>query len=226
MRSFDAAETAALATGDCIERKFLWIVAKNRSTGADEAAGIWNGAVPVTANMTNGFTGASVSRDFVGAGSLIDVGAVPLTTDITARRLIIRLSRINAAVEAIIRTYDARGAKIEYGRGIFNVLTNILVADIRPWFIGQIDKLDWPTGPVGGDGSLVITAMSRTRELTIVSHDVRSHESQLERSGGTDHFYKDTAVVGQWILPWGKHSAQVGSDPRSSDPSFTNQAFR
>lgn len=217
MRDFDAATQAALAAGRYVERKFLWIVAKNRTTGADEEAGFWNGGVPVTADMIDGFSGATVERTFVGAGSLLDIGPVPLTASIEVRRLTIKLSHIDAAVENAIRGYDARGAKITYGRGIFDPDTNNLVTEIMPWFAGYIDDIDWPTGPVGEDNALTITAVSHTRELTLTNPDVRSHESQLARSGGTDFFYHDTAVVGEWELPMGKERIKPAG-PNSAGP--------
>lgn len=211
MRSFPTAITDALASGvrTFEMRDFIWVSAKNRSTGDPEAMGFWNGSVDVTAGFVDGFTGEEESRAFIAAGALLGVGPVPMTSDLTVRNLTIRLSPISAAVEQLIRGFNARGAPLTYGRGVFDPRTKALLGPVQPWFVGFIDDVDLPTVSEGQTGAATVTVVSHTRELTITSPDVRSHESQLARSGGTDHFYADTAVVGEWEHYWGQAAGKL-----------------
>lgn len=210
MRDLPQEVLDALAARVLEERKFIWLTVRDRTTGDPIEYGWWNDVVPVTADFIDGFTGATESRLFRAAGGLVDVGPVQHSSDLSVRTLRISLSHIDAAVANAVRGYDARLAPLTYGRGIFNPHTKALVAPVQPWFVGHIDEMDIPRLREGEFGAIAVTVVSVTRELTRTSGDVRSHESQLARSGGTDHFYKDVASVGEWELFWGQKQGKLG----------------
>src|SRR3990167_2301626 len=219
MRDLDAAELTAIAARTVVARDLLWVTAKNRSTGADQSLGFWNDVMTASMSVKDGRTGATVSRDFTGVGAALRGGGIPLTSDITIRSAEIDLPHLDTVVEQLVGTYDVRGAPMQLYRGYFDPAPRALVAAAKPRFVGYVDGAPIVTPKEGGEGSVTLSCVSTTRELTRTNAEVRSHESQLVRAAG-DLFYKDTGVVGDWDIAWGVARGKVASNkPGTSDGS-------
>jgi hypothetical protein len=203
MRALDSAELAAITQRGIVARDFVWVTAKDFTTGDPFSAGFWSDAVPVTCDVVDGRTGVTQSRDFYGVGNAMDIGSIPLTADVTVRSVDIELPAIDAVVAILVRGYDVRNAPMQLYRGYFDPATRVLLAAAKPRFVGYVDGSPIITPAEGGNGSVTLNCVSTTRELTRASTESRSFESQQARTGGSDAFYKDTAVVGDWILFWG-----------------------
>lgn len=214
MRALDAAEISAIQARTVVAREFLWVTARNRDTGAPESRGLWNEVFDATVQVRDGRTGAIESRAFHGVGGALAIGPVPLTSDITVRTVEIALPHIDDVVELLVRGFDVRGAPMQAYRGYLDPATRALVAPAKARFVGYVDGAPIVTPAEGGEGSVTINCVSTTRELTRTTPDVRSHESQLARTGGTDHFYADAGVVGQWEMIWGLKDGPVVGDKR------------
>lgn len=208
MRFLDSAEIAAIQARTVVARDFLWITAKDRSTGNPSDYGFWNDHGTVTTSVVDGRTGATVSRDFYGVGMALNIGSIPLTADVTVRNVDIALPQIDDVAQLVVRGYDVRGAAIQLYRGYFDPATHSMVAAAKPRFVGYVDGAPIETPAEGGEGSITLNCVSTTRELTRISSESRSHESQISRAAG-DAFYKDTGVVGDWVMFWG----QAGGSP-------------
>lgn len=205
MRFLDAAEIAAIQARTIVARDFLWVTAKDRTTGALTSSGYWNDHGTVTADVVDGRTGVTESRSFYGVGMALSIGSIPLTADVTVRSVDITLPHIDTVVQGLVRTTDVRNAPMQLYRGYFDPVTRALVAAAKPRFVGYVDTAPIFTPKENDEGSLTFTCVSTTRELTRTSNEVRSDESQQKRSAG-DGFYKDTSVVGDWQLFWGQAS--------------------
>lgn len=203
MRSVDSNTAAYLnAREGTITRRFVWIIAKNRGTGAEETAGFWNGEFAIDVEVISGQTGLPETRTYTGAGSLLQPDDINLVSDLTIQTTRIKLSQTNAAVNNAIRGYDARNAKIEIHYGLLDLATRLLVARPLPHFVGVINKAPVTRPKVGGSGGVVAEAVSRTRELTIINPAKKSDETQKLRSG--DRFRKYGSVAGSWSIFWGE----------------------
>lgn len=214
MRDLDPAVAAALALNLVVVRDLIWVTAKNRDTEADETLGFWSGQGTPTIAVVDGITGLSVSRAFRGLGGALVIGDMPLTSDLTVRNMTITLPQTDDIVQLLVRGYDVRNAPIQRYRAFFDKNTRALLADAKADFIGQIDEAPIITPKKNTAGSITLKCVSTTRELTRTSSEVRSHESQLLRSA-TDTFYKDTASVSDWEIPWGverRSPVKTGSD--------------
>jgi len=88
-------------------RHLVWIEAKNRSTGATETAGFWNGA------DDRSFTIGGVSRTYTGAGTLLQVGGIKGAVGLDVRMHDLSLSGVPQEVIDLVYLYDARLAPIE-----------------------------------------------------------------------------------------------------------------
>ncbi len=204
----DSATAAYLqARRGIIRRNFVWVEAKNRSSGGIETMGLWDGDEVVTATVISGQTGLPVSRVYVGAGSLLNIDSIPLTTDLTVRTVKVSLSQINAAVQQLVRGYDTRRAPIEIHRGFFSIDTNELIAPPIPRFVGWINGNPINTPPVGQSGNIEVSCVSHTRALTFLNPAKRSDEYQQKRSG--DRFRRYTDVAGNWQIYWGENRAST-----------------
>lgn len=211
MRDYDAATIAYLnARQGTIERKFVYFIGKNRTTGEQEEVGFSNLPYTVTIGVISGKTGVLVNRDYVGAGALLDVDDVDDVSDLTIRQLSINLTQTNSAVNNAIRGYDTRNAWVEYHKGLFKLDTRNLVAPPMPSFSGFLNKSPIKRAKVGSSGGVQVTAVSRVRELTITNPAMKSDEYQQFRFPG-DRFRKYSSVAGLWPVSWGEEKAKAKS---------------
>lgn len=206
MRDYiDSATAAAISSRQgIIPVNFIWIAARNRSNGGLETAGFWNGWDAVTAQVIDPDTQLPVAREYQAGGSVIEVPAIPLESDLSVRTIRIRLSGINPAVELAIRGYDPKHAPIQIHRGFLDIETQLPVAPAVPRFIGWINGAPIKTPAVGGEGGVELSCVSHTRSLTKTNPLKRSDEMQRKRGG--DRFRRYSDVAGGWLhnVHWGE----------------------
>ncbi len=207
-RSLEANVTTALAARALVARDFLWIVARDRSTGAPVTDGMWSDVGNVTAEVIDPDTGMAVSRTFYGSGTLVQVSDIPLVSNVTVQRVTITMSQVDDRVEALIRTYDVRQARVEIFRGMFDPDTRLLVAPAVPRFVGFADEVEIRTASENEEGAVILTCASHTQEMLRSNPDTRSHESQKQRSA-TDDFFVDATVVADWDIKWGASDGKI-----------------
>lgn len=214
MRSISGPNQAALAARELVARDFLWIVARNRDTGAPESVGFWSDVDDVSAEVLNPDTGQVDVRAFYGSGTLIAISDIPLVSNITVQTVTIDMSQIDELVAQAVRAYDVRQARVEIYRGLFNPDTRLMVGPAEPRFVGFVDGAPIETPAEGEAGSVQLVCTSHTQEMTRANSETRSDASQKLRAP-TDNFYQDTAVVSDWELFWG---SQKGVVPTQAAP--------
>jgi hypothetical protein len=192
-------------------RDFLWLQVKDRTTGAAVTDGYWSDVGQTTVDVIDPETGGSTSRTFFGAGSLIQISDIPLVSNLTVQNVTITLAQCADRVNDLVRTYECKQGKVQIFRGIYDSATQTLVAPAPPRFVGFIDDIDILTPKEDEDGSVTLTCISHTQEMTRANSDTRSDASQKVRAAGDD-FYADTTVVGGWQFFWGKASGTATGD--------------
>lgn len=219
MLDWTAEEIAAIQSGTVTMRDLVWVIARKLDGSGTQPFGFSTLVRNLDIPVRDGLTGAVVARPFRGVGRAFKVGTIVRTADLTVRTVDIELPAIDATAAAMLRGHNIRNAPVQIYRLLLNPDTGRAIAAARARFVGWIGTAPIPTPAAGGVVSSRIACVSATRELTEPSTDVRSHESQLARSGGTDHFYADTAVVGDWEVFWGKAGGKAESDgPRPAGP--------
>lgn len=183
-------------------RQAIYIVGKDRDTGADAAVGFWNELETATLTVINGKTGISEARDYQGAGSLITIGSIPLTNDLTIQTVRVTLSQVNEAVLLAIRGYEPRLASVDIHRVPFDLATRQVVGVPPSHFFGRVDTVSITTPSTGEEGSIELECKSFMRELTRVNGAKRSDESQKLRSG--DRFRRYAGTAWQAQIDWGE----------------------
>lgn len=210
MRDPDAAFLAALQAGPdsgLVPRQFVWIEAKDRSTGDPVTVGVWTGDEPITANVISGSTGLPVSRDYVGGVNLV-VPSIPRVSDLTEQRISIVMSQIADTAELLVRDYDPRLARVEIHDGLLDPATRLLVSAPELAFIGIIDGTPIRTPAVGGEGSITLEIIDDAMAmLTRTNPAKRSHEHQQRRAAGDD-FALYAGTAGEWQIWWGEEPAR------------------
>lgn len=222
-RYISSANQAALQARALVARDFLWIVARDRSTGLPQAVGFWSDVGNVSASVVDPDSGNAETRSFYGSGGLIQISDIPLVANITVQTVTITMSQIDDLVEQAVRLYDCKQARVEIFRGLFNPSTRQMVAAAECRFVGFVDVIEILTPVENAEGAVTLTCTSSTQEMTRSNPDTRSHESQRVRSA-TDTFFADASVVGEWEHFWGKASGKIPANnpPKPTSPPNTS----
>jgi len=210
MRNLSAENYAALQARQLVARDFLWLVARDRSTGASFSYGFWSDVGDVQAMMLNPNTGLAEPRNFEGSGTLISISDIPGVANLTVQTISVVMNQIDAAVENIVRGYDLKQGQVEVYRGLFSPLTRQLVAPAVNRFIGFVDEIEIKTPKEGEEGSVTLTCASHSHEFTRYNPSTRSHEDQKKRDPDDD-FFVDASTVGEWEFFWGQKSGKVST---------------
>lgn len=203
MRSISSENSAALAARALVARDFLWIVARNRSTGASESVGFWSGLDNVTANVIDPSTGSPTARTYYAGGGLVEIDAIPAVSVLQVQDITIRLSQLDEQVNDAIRLYDIKQARVEIHRGLFDPASGLLVDSAIVRFVGFVNFVRVITPAEGQSGGVELTCVSHTQEMVRSNPSTRSHEDQITTRDANDTFFVDAAVVGTWEFPWG-----------------------
>lgn len=199
---------SALAARRLVARDFLWLVVRNRETGASVSDGLWSDVGNVTAQVINPDTGATDTRNWYGSGTLVAIDDIPLVANLSVQNVNIRLSQLDDRINDLIRLYDPKQGRVEVYRGLFDPDSRQMVAPAECRFVGFIDSVDIQTPTENEEGGVILTCASHTQEMTRGNPDTRSDASQRKRNA-TDNFYQDTSTAGEWSLFWGSQQGVV-----------------
>lgn len=203
MKSISVDNQAALAARRLLPRDFLWIIARDRTTGDPVSVGFWSDITSVSALIKNPDTGAPNLRDFYGAGGLIQISDIPAVATVTVQRVTIKLSQLDDQVEQAVRLYDVKQARVEIYTGLLDPDSRKLIDPAECQFVGFIDEVRIETPAEGDAGGVTLTCVSHTQELARANPAKRSQADQRTRSA-SDDFFIDAAVCGEWQHFWGE----------------------
>lgn len=210
MRNLSSANYAALQARELVARDFLWVVARNRATGAPFPYGFWSDVGDVSAPILNPNTGLAETRNFEGSGTLIQISDIPLVANLTVQTITVKMNQIDDAVQNIVRGYDLKQAQVEVYRGLFSPVSRQIVAPAVNRFIGYVDQIEISTPKEDDEGSITLTCASHSHEFTRYNPATRSHEDQKLRDSNDD-FFVDASTVGEWEHFWGRVNGKVGT---------------
>lgn len=199
---------AALQARHLVARDFLWLVVRDRSTGAQVTDGLWSDVGNVTADVINPDTGLVDTRNWYGSGTLVAVDDIPMVSNLSVQNVNIRLSQIDDRINDLVRLYDAKQGRVEIYRGLFDPESRQMVAPAECRFVGFIDQIEIKTPSENEDGSVTLVCASHTQEMTRGNPDTRSDATQKLRSS-TDNFFQDTSTAGEWEVWWGSEKGKV-----------------
>ncbi|MDR7032929.1 hypothetical protein [Mesorhizobium sp. BE184] len=212
-RSVSASTLALLQQRALVARDFLWIVARDRDTGAPVTDGMWSDVGTITASVIDPDTGMESSRTWQGSGTLVAISDIPLVSNLTVQNVTIQLSQVDDRVAELVRLYDCKQARVEIYRGLFDPETRLMTAPAVCRFVGFVDQIEISTPKEGDEGAVTMTCASHTQEMTRANPDTRSDASQRKRNP-VDTFYADTATVSDWEVFWGSQKGKMPTQPK------------
>lgn len=204
---------AALQQRQLVARDFLWLVVRDRATGAMVTDGLWSDVGNVSAAVINPDTGLSELRDWYGSGTLVAIGDIPVVSNLSVQNVSIRLSQIDDRIADLVRLYDAKQGRVEIYRGLFDPDSRQMVAPAECRFVGFIDKIEVTTPSENEEGSVTLVCASHTQEMTRGNPDTRSDATQKLRHP-TDNFFQDASTAGEWEVFWGSEKGKVPAQPK------------
>lgn len=203
---------AALQDYRLVARDFLWLVVRRRDNGAPVTEGLWSDVGNVSAQVIDPDTGFAVSRDWYGAGSLVSIDDIPMVSNLSVQNVQISLNQIDDRINDLIRLYDAKQARVEIFRGLFDPDSRQMVAPAECRFVGFVDQIEVKTPSENEAGYVMLSCASHTQEMTRSNPDTRSDNSQKLRLAN-DNFFVDTSTAGEWEIFWGSEKGKVPSQP-------------
>lgn len=213
MRNISAANQAALEARQLVARDFLWLIVRDRITGAPVTDGVWSDVGNISAAVIHPDTGLPVTRDWYGSGTLVQIDDIPLVNNLSVQNVNVRLSQINDHAEELVRKYDCRQARVEIYRGLFDPDSRKMVAPAECRFIGFVDNIKIVTPSENEEGGTMLVCASHTQEMTRSNPETRSNETQILRDAN-DRFYMDAATVQEWEVFWGSEKGVVRTQPK------------
>lgn len=164
----------------------------------------WSEHDTATLTVNNPWTGSSQSYEFVGGGTILDVGETPRTSDLSIRRKSLTMSAIHPSVLDMWTGHDMRLAQVAVFHALFDPTTRNFIEALLE-FVGELNGAPKEVPAVGGEGGIRFDLVSDSRQLTRINPAKRSDAHQRTRDGDT--FHQDIGVAGTWVIPFGQESA-------------------
>lgn len=206
MRPLTTQAQLALDAETVAPRDFISIFAKRRDNGQIVVDSYWSDEGTISAEVIDPLTGSVVTRTYQGGGAMIQTSAVPLVVGLVVQNVTAQFSQVDDRIQQLLRTYDARQARVELHRGMLDPRSGLLVSPATPRFSGFVDELEVPTAKQGEDADITATFNSHTQETTRSNPATRSDADQRLRSA-TDGFFQHVATIGEQNIFWGQESA-------------------
>lgn len=191
----------AVTRGPLAIDRLLWVRAKNRTSGAEEAGGLWSGAGDLSITIDG------EARLYRGGGSILTIDDLVSQEGAIVQHQSVRLSGIAASVLLLARQYDMRDAPCEIHIRRTHPETGALLSVSRV-FKGYVETQRIITGEKGGtstvDLSLVSTARNLTRKVAL-----RRSDASHQRAQAADRFFQH--CEGNGSIWWGQIKHDAGS---------------
>ena len=215
MRSYSPAELAHIQARSGVRPRLLvWIEAKNRTTGATEAQGFWNG------DDNAEFVISGTTRPYFGAGALLGCDDLVIESGLKVRRFSVWLATAAPEVINAVMAYDVRLARAEVHRVLTDPLTHLPIAEPHRIWKGWVDgnpRVTPAKGLSGGKITLAIAsaAMALTRTLS------GKYSDEAMRLRGDDRLFRYADVSGKVPIYWGENKVTSASTAVPTSPGLT-----
>lgn len=177
-------------------RNLYWIRAKNRSTGAEETIGVWNG------EDTRVFTVEGQTRTYIGGGGFLSIGNIKNQIGLNIQQLMVTANAVSPEFITAMREYDPKGARVEIHLLFFDTDTDQVVSDPYRAFKGWLNTAPVKTGAKNDSSVINLNHVGHARILTRLTPSKRSDENQRRRSG-SDRFFRYVGITGTVQTSWG-----------------------
>jgi hypothetical protein len=179
---------------------FVWIEARNRTTGATETMGLWTGDEDIAQSVQTPMGGLA-TRPYLGGVNLA-VTEIKLVADLTDEPVTVSMSQIADAAQQLARGYDVRLAYCEIH--VTSRVGGVFASVPQLQFIGIVDDLQIGTPEVGGDGNIGLIVRSELMTQLLAPNPAKSSDSHQKRRQAGDRFSEYSGAIGAKKTQWRK----------------------
>lgn len=199
---YDNDTITALSKGVLVLRDLLSIDGWD-GDGDPVSFGFWIGEDDISVNVVSGTTGSTVSRNYIGGGSLLTVPPIIDSIGLDIRAVEFGLSQLHDDVLDMLNANRIRGGHAELHRVLLDVATWEPVSVAYPRFVGRVDEADKRTGASGGEGGITISCSPDRVDLTRTNPALKSDATHQALYPGD--LFRKYDTIGQVQVDWGRH---------------------
>lgn len=203
MNIYDAAFAASLTAaqdGSIAPIYFLWVVGRDRATGAEAPIGLWSGDEDITITIEQP-DGSSVSRVYLGACNL-EIDGIQYVADLTDNPVSASLSQLAPAAQLLVRGLDVRLAYCEIHATTWT--GGALTSAPQLMWVGIVDEGPISTPGAGGEGGIALSIRSEIMTQLGQTSPAKSSDAHQRRRLSTDRFCEYSAIIGSRDIQWYK----------------------
>lgn len=203
MKTFSAGFTAALegARSDGIRPiYFVWIVAKDRDTGANSAMGFWSRSEDVALEVPLP-GGGSETRAYLG-GCGVSVDGLVRVGDLTDNPVTVAMSQIAPAAQQLARGLDPRLAYVEIH--VTSMVGGAFASAPQLEWVGIVDEGPISTPNYGGEGEISYSVRSELMAQLTATNPAKSSDAHQKRRAPGDRFSEYASTIGARAVQWYK----------------------
>ena len=212
MKTYSATALTYLQGREGVASKsLLWVRARNRTTGVEEAIGVWTG------DEDRSFTIGGATRTYAGEGAMLPMEPIVQRAGVDVRLLRVILNPLDATVAYLTRTLDIGLVPVEIHRALFFPATGTLIEEPHRVWKGFVDAAPITTPEVGGVAFVELTLASAARSLQRGLTLSKSDAVQTLR--GADRFRRFQDVSGSVKVWWGTARAEAPRPAPTPSPA-------
>ncbi|AZV00347.1 hypothetical protein [Paracoccus sulfuroxidans] len=204
MRHFDSGFTAALqATRESgiAPVHFVWVVARDRETGAATPMGLWSGDYDLEVSVPLADGTGVVSRSYIG-GCGLRVSGLKYVGDLTDSPVTVSLSQIADAAQYLVRGLDVRLAYCEIHAT--SMTGGSFVSAPQLQWVGIVDDGPISTPAAGGEGGVALSIRSELMAMLTATNPAKSSDAHQKRRRAGDRFSEYASTINSRKMDWYK----------------------
>ena len=203
MRIYDAGfSTAASAARDqgIAPIYFVWIVGKDRDTGADSPMGFWSGDEDISVTVPQP-DGTSATRTYLG-GVGLSVEGLTRIGDLTDNAVTVSMSQIADAAQELARGLDPRLAYVEIH--VTSMVGGAFASAPQLEWVGIVDEGPISTPSYGSEGGISYSVRSELMVMLTATNPAKSSDAHQKRRAAGDRFSEYASTIGSRNVQWYK----------------------
>ncbi|PTV94927.1 hypothetical protein C8J27_106196 [Rhodobacter aestuarii] len=199
-----AASLAAAPEAGLVPVHFVWIVGRDRESGAAVPIGLWSGAEEISIEVAHP-GGAAQRRDYIG-GCGFTVEGLRYVADLTDNAVSVALSAIADPVRDLLsdpgQGLDLRLAYVEIHAT--TMTGGAFTSAPQLQWVGIVDDGPLSTPAAGGEGGIALSIRSEIMTQLGMSSPAKSSDAHQKRRAATDRFCEAAALIGARTIQWYK----------------------
>lgn len=192
------ASLQAARDGGIAPAYFFWVRAKDRATGALVDMGLWSGDEDLAVSVESP-TGGLISRVYLG-GCNLEIDGIPYVADLTDNSVMVGMSQIADATQALVRGTDVRLAYCEIHSTAMN--GGAFASPPQLKWVGIVDEGPINTPALGDEGGIALTIRSELMAQLTSMNPAKSSDSHQKRRRAGDQFSKYSGSIKARNVQW------------------------